>query len=37
MRQKSGQGFYLGPDQIQSMHPQQLTDILTRVPSLRIT
>jgi hypothetical protein len=36
-RQRSGQGFYLGPDQIQSMHPQQLTDILTRVPSLRVT
>jgi carboxypeptidase-like protein/carboxypeptidase family protein/TonB-dependent receptor-like protein len=36
-RQRSGQGFYLGPDQIQSIHPQQLTDILTRVPSLRIT
>ena len=36
-RQKSGQGFYLGPDQIQSIHPQQLTDILTRVPSLRVT
>jgi carboxypeptidase-like protein/carboxypeptidase family protein/TonB-dependent receptor-like protein len=36
-RQKSGQGFYLGPEQIQSIHPNQLTDILTRVPSLRVT
>jgi len=36
-RKRSGQGFYLGPDEIQSIHPQQLTDILTRVPSLRVT
>ena len=35
-RQKMGTGFYLGPDQIQSMHPTYLTDILRRVPSLRI-
>ena len=35
-RQKSGTGFYMGPEQIQSMHPQYLTDILRRVPSLRI-
>jgi hypothetical protein len=36
-RKKSGQGYYLGPEQIQNMRPNQLTDILRRVPSLRIT
>ena len=36
-RMKSGAGFYLGPDQIQAMHPNYLTDILRRVPSLRVT
>jgi hypothetical protein len=35
-RMKSGLGFYMGPDQIQAMHPNYLTDILRRVPSLRI-
>jgi len=35
-RQKSGQGYYLGPDQLQSIHANYLTDILRRVPSLRI-
>jgi hypothetical protein len=35
-RMKSGVGFYMGPDQIQAMHPNYLTDILRRVPSLRI-
>src|SRR3954464_392571 len=36
-RKKSGMGFYLGPDQIQAMHPNSLTDILRVVPSLRIS
>ena len=36
-RMKSGAGFYLGPEQIQAMHPNYLTDILRRVPSLRVT
>ncbi len=36
-RQKSGQGFYLGPEQLKSMNPNYLTDILRRVPSLRVT
>ena len=36
LRQKSGQGFYLGPDQLASIHANYLTDILRRVPSLRI-
>jgi len=34
--QKSGQGYYLGPDQLQSIHANYLTDILRRVPSLKI-
>jgi hypothetical protein len=36
-RVKSGMGFYLGPEQLQAMHPNYLTDILRRVPSLRIS
>ena len=36
-RMKSGQGFYLNPDQIQQMHANYLTDILRRVPSLRVS
>jgi hypothetical protein len=36
-RKRSGMGYYLGPDQIQSMHPNTLTDILRLVPSLRIS
>jgi carboxypeptidase family protein/TonB-dependent receptor-like protein len=35
-RQKSGTGFYLGPDQLQNMNPQYLSDIMRRVPSLRV-
>ncbi len=35
-RQKSGTGFYLGPDQLRNMNPQYLTDIMRRVPSLRV-
>jgi hypothetical protein len=36
-RQRTGQGFYIGPETIQAMHPIYLTDILRRVPSLRIS
>jgi hypothetical protein len=36
-RQRSGMGHYLGPDQIQSIHPNVLTDVLRRVPGLRVT
>ena len=36
-RKKAGQGFYLGPDQIQAMHPNMLTDILRSVPSLKVS
>jgi hypothetical protein len=35
-RKRMGFGYYLGPDQIQAMHPNYLTDILRRVPSLKI-
>jgi hypothetical protein len=35
-RQQSGMGYYIGPDQLKMMHPNQLTDILRRVPSLRV-
>src|SRR5438874_1808704 len=35
-RKRSGQGYYLGPDQIQALHPNYLTDILRTVPGLRI-
>jgi hypothetical protein len=35
-RKNSGTGYYLGPDQIQSIHPNALTDILRRVPGLRV-
>jgi hypothetical protein len=36
-RQRSGNGFYLGPEQIQRLRPNYLTDILRTVPSLRIS
>jgi len=36
-RKRSGMGYYLGPEQIQNMHPNTLTDVLRMVPSLRIT
>ena len=36
-RKRSGIGYYLGPEQIQNMHPNTLTDVLRMVPSLRIT
>jgi hypothetical protein len=36
-RQKSGMGYYLGPDEILTMHPNYLTDILRRVPGLRVS
>jgi hypothetical protein len=36
-RKKSGSGYFLGPEQLQSMHPTYLTDILRRLPSIRVT
>jgi len=29
-------GYYLGPDQLKNMHANYLTDILRRVPGLRV-
>ena len=36
-RKKSGNGYFLGPEQLQRMHPNYLTDILRGVPGLRVT
>ena len=36
-RKRNGQGYYIGPDELKDLHAQYLTDILRRVPSLRIT
>jgi hypothetical protein len=35
-RKKSGFGYYLGPDRLETMHPYQLTDILRTVPGIRV-
>jgi hypothetical protein len=35
-RQKSGQGFYMGPERIAALHPNSLTDILRVAPGLRV-
>ena len=35
-RRKSGFGHYIGPEQLQRMRPSNLTDILRRVPGLRV-
>lgn len=35
-RARSGQGFYMGPDRIQALHPNSLTDILRVAPGLRV-
>ena len=35
-RQKSGQGFYLGPEQLKDRHPTRLTDLFRTVPGLRV-
>ena len=37
LRQKSGAGFYLGPDQLERLHPNYLTDILRTVPGLQVS
>ena len=36
-RQKTGMGFYIGPEQLKDRHPNLITDILRTVPGLRIT
>jgi len=36
-RKRSGNGYYMGPEQIQKMHANYLTDILRVVPGLRVS
>ena len=36
-RRKSANGYFLGPDQLQKIHPFYLTDIFRRVPGLRVS
>jgi hypothetical protein len=36
-RQKSGSGYYIGPERLQNMHPNAVTDILRMVPGLRVS
>ncbi|HET9635545.1 MAG TPA: carboxypeptidase regulatory-like domain-containing protein [Gemmatimonadaceae bacterium] len=36
-RQRSGMGFYLGPEQIERLAPNYLTDILRTVPGLQVS
>jgi hypothetical protein len=36
-RKKSGFGYYIGPERLQNMHPNFLTDILRQVPGLRVS
>lgn len=36
-RQKSGAGYYMGPEQIARMNPIQLTDLFRQVPGLRVS
>jgi len=35
-RKKSGYGRFLGPEEIQAMHPNYVTDILRNVPGLKV-
>jgi hypothetical protein len=35
-RKRSGTGHYLGPEQLEKMHPYRLTDIFQQVPGLRV-
>jgi Carboxypeptidase regulatory-like domain len=36
-RKKSGFGYYIGPERLQNMHPNYLTDILRQVPGLSVS
>ena len=36
-KKSSGSGYFLGPDQLLRMRPVYLTDILRRLPSIRVT
>ena len=35
-RQRTGQGRYIGPEQLARMRPQRVTDVLRQVPGLRV-
>lgn len=35
-RQKSGAGYYIGPERLAQMRPNRVTDILRQVPGLRV-
>ena len=35
-RKRSGFGYYIGPERLENMHPNYLTDILRQVPGLRV-
>jgi hypothetical protein len=34
-RQKSGLGYYIGPERLQDIHPYHVTDIVSRAPGMR--
>ena len=34
-RQKSGLGYYIGPERLQEIHPYHVTDIVSRAPGMR--
>jgi hypothetical protein len=36
-RRKSGAGYFIGPDRLDKMHPNSVTDILRMVPGLRVS
>ncbi|HEX9128217.1 MAG TPA: carboxypeptidase regulatory-like domain-containing protein [Gemmatimonadaceae bacterium] len=36
-RKKSGFGYFIGPERLENMHPNSVTNILRMVPGLRIT
>jgi Carboxypeptidase regulatory-like domain/TonB-dependent Receptor Plug Domain len=35
-KKRTGSGYFLGPDQLQRMHPNDLSDILHQLPSVRV-
>jgi hypothetical protein len=36
-RKKSGVGYYIGPERLENMHPNSVTNILRMVPGLRVS
>src|SRR4029077_11657740 len=35
-RKRSGAGYYIGPERLENMHPNVVTDILRMVPGIRV-